>query len=387
MSEIKVNSIKGVSASTAAISIDNSSGTCTANITNNQTNKNLLHNGAMQISQRGDVSGLTASNQVQAVDRMFARLAGSAGTWTISNSTDAPEGFSNSLKWDCTAANASPHATSDFGYIRQTIEGQDVQHLKKGTANALKTSLSFYVKSNKTGNFAVRLNDQDNSRFIGGTYTINSANTWEKKTFTFAGDTSGVLNNDNNGSIQVIWWMVVGSGRTSGTVPTSWTAIAQTSEAAGQTVNMADSTSNEFYLTGIQLEVSDHVTDFEHRSYGQELALCRRYFYKVQPSTTYVSFGVGTAYSSTQAVAHIDFPVPLRASPTFSYVGALNNFYDVSGNFSSFSAIIVNQIMGTSKLGYPSCKVNVTGSGTAGKVFMFASSNSNVVSLNFDSEI
>ena len=320
MSEIKVNSIKGVGASTAAISIDNSSGTCTANITNNLSNKNLFDNSAMQISQRGDVSGLTASNQVQAVDRMFCRLAGSAGTWTISKSTDAPEGFSNSLKWDCTAANASPHATNDFGYIRQTIEGQNVQHLKKGTANALKTSLSFYVKSNKTGNFAVRLNDQDNSRFIGGTYTINSANTWERKTFTFVGDTSGVLNNDNNGSIQVIWWMVVGSGRTSGSVPTSWTAITQTSEAAGQNVNMADSTSNEFYLTGIQLEVSDHVTDFQHESVGITLAKCQRYYERLEYAGGAMSSGMSGFYNTTtEAFFFYHFRVIKRSAPTLEY--------------------------------------------------------------------
>ena len=245
-------------------------------------NRNILINGGMQISQYPAASGLTGSNAVQVVDRMYCRLRGSVGTWTVTQSTDAPAGFSHSLKWDCTSAQTSPHATDDFAYIQQRLEGVSVQQLNKGTADAVKTTLSFYVKSNKTGNFAVRLNDADNSRSIGATYTINSANTWERKTMTFAGDTSGALDNDNAQSLNVLWWMVIGSGRTSGTLPTSWTSLVTADEAVGQDVNMADSTDNEFLITGIQLEVGDQATEFEHKTPSQDQINCDRYYMDVQ---------------------------------------------------------------------------------------------------------
>ncbi len=276
--------------------------------------KNIIINGEMQIAQRGtSKSSLTSSNEVQVVDRMFCRMAGSVGTWTVSQSTDTPAGFANSLKWDCTSANASPHATNDFAYIQQRIEGRNVQHLAKGTSGAVKTTLSFHVKSNKTGNFAVRLNDQDNSRQIGATYTINAADTWEKKTITFPGDTSGALDNDNNQSLNVLWWMVVGSGRTSGTLPTTWTNTVTADEAVGQTVNMADSTSNEFLITGIQLEVGSVGTDFEFQSMDSELAACQRYMYRCQDRM------VGKAQNSADMYnPRLDHPVEMRATPSLS---------------------------------------------------------------------
>ena len=277
-------------------------------------NRNIFINGEMQIAQRGtSKSGLTNSNEVQAVDRMFCRLRGSVGTWTISQSTDAPAGFGTSLKWDCTTARTSPHATDDFAYIQQRIEGRNVQQLKKGTSEAEKITVSFYVKSNKTGNFALRVNDADNSRSIGATYTINSANTWERKTMTFAGDTSGTLDNDNNQSFNVLWWMVIGSGRTSGTLPTSWTSQVTADEAVGQNVNMADSTDNEFLITGIQLELGEVATDFEHRLFGRDLADCQRYMYRVQDRMVGKGQNASDMYNP-----RLDHPVEMRASPTLS---------------------------------------------------------------------
>ena len=272
--------------------------------------KNLIINGAMQVAQRGtSVTGLSSSNIVQALDRMFCRING-AGTWTISQSTEAPAGFSNSLKWDCTTADASP-AANDFNYISQRFEGQNLQHLAKGTSSAVKTTLSFHVKSNKTGTFAVLLTDNDNSRQVGATYTINAADTWEKKTITFPGDTSGALGNDNGHSMNIIWWMVVGTDRTSGTAATTWESSVNANAAVGHNVNMADSTNNEFYITGIQWEVGNTATDFEHRSFDEELNLCVRYYY--QPTTRYY---FGDNSSGGVSRAGIDFRTTMRSSPT-----------------------------------------------------------------------
>ena len=126
------------------------------------------------------------------------------------------------------------------------MEGQNLQHLQKGTSSAKKTTLSFHVKSNKTGTYQVNLRDVDNSRLIGATYTISSANTWEKKIVTFAGDTSGVLGNDNGNSMQLEWWLASGSTYNSGSVPTSWGAIADGNRAAGLNIAIGASTDDEF---------------------------------------------------------------------------------------------------------------------------------------------
>ena len=239
--------------------------------------KNLVINGSMQFAQRGaSVTGLSSSNKVQALDRMFCRING-AGTWTISQSTEAPAGFGHSLKWDCTTADTNP-AASDFNYISQRFEGQNLQHLAKGTSGAVQTTLSFHVKSYVTGTFAVLLTDNDNTRQVGATYTISAADTWEKKTITFPGDTTGALDDDAAHSMNIIWWMVVGTDRTSGTAATTWESSVTANAAVGHDVNMASSTSNEFYITGIQWEVGSTATDFEQMTPGEEKQLCMRYF-------------------------------------------------------------------------------------------------------------
>ena len=347
MSEIKVNSVKGVGASIAAITVDNSTGGCSANLTNNLTNRNLIINGAMQIAARGaSVTGLSSSNKVQAVDRFFCRING-AGTFTVSQSTDAPDGFSKSLKWDCTTADTSL-APGDFAYISQRMEGLNLQHLKKGTSGAVKTTLSFFVKSNKTGNYSVRLFDHDNNRIIGQTYSISSANTWEKKTITFAGDTTGTLDDDNANSLSVIWWLYAGQDRNTGSVPTTWQAQVLANEAMGINVNIADSTANEFLLTGVQLEIGEVATDFEMLSVDKQLSDCQRYYYKDPsggkdhgPWITYTPNG-----DSRGRMMHIK---TMRAAPTMTFssttwrcVGTSNSHAVVNVNFTGVTAANVS---------------------------------------------
>jgi len=239
--------------------------------------RNLVINGAMQIAQRATSStGFVATANYLTVDR-FKLENGSSGTFTVSQSTDSPTEFANSLKFDCTTADASP----DYFLIVHRMEGQNLQHLQKGTSSSKQTTLSFHVKSNKTGTYQVNLRDVDNSRIIGKTYTISAANTWEKKTVTFAGDTSGVLDNDNGNSMQLEWWLASGSTYNSGSTPTAWEAISNGDRAAGLNVAIGASTSDEFYITGIQFEVGDTATDFEHRSFEEELRLCSRYYRKI----------------------------------------------------------------------------------------------------------
>jgi len=275
--------------------------------------RNLIINGAMQVSQRGtSETGITTGKYANAPDRYLLGL-GSAGTWTAAQSTDAPVGFSNSYRLDCTTADASLGG-GDLLVFQQTIEGQNLQHLKKGTSSAESVTVSFYVKSNKTGTYIVELFDADNSRQISQAYTISSANTWEKKTLTYAGDTSGALNNDNGVSLYLVCWLAAGSAYSSGTLSTSWNAFTQADRAVGQ-VNLADSTDNDWSITGIQMEIGEQATPFEHRSFGDELAACQRYFTKNSSASAYQAF---IPSGLTERQFYTFFPVSMRANPTLT---------------------------------------------------------------------
>ena len=242
-----------------------------------QVDKNLLINGGMNIWQRStSVSGITTSGY-RTADRFVTTLT-SLGTWTQSRSTDVPsaQGFGYSLKLDCTTANASPGATGAL-LIQQKLEGQNVQHLLKGTSSAKAVTVSFWVKSSKTGTYILELEDYDNIRHICKAYTIDSANTWEKKELTFDADTTGTLDNDNVASFVVNWWLGAGSNHNSGTLATSWATRTQANVAPGQ-VNLGDSTSNEWYITGCQLEIGEAATDFQFEPYETVLRKCERYY-------------------------------------------------------------------------------------------------------------
>jgi hypothetical protein len=180
----------------------------------------------------------------------FRPSIGTAGTWTISQSTDVPTGygFSNSYKFDCTTADASLAVGDDMA-LQYRFEGQDVQTLRKGTSSAVPVTVSFWVKSTKTGTFILELMDNDNAREISKSYTVSSSNTWEYKTVTFEGDTTGALDNDNARSLTLQWWLAAGTNWTSGTLNTSWADPAQANRVVGQ-VNIADSTSNDWSANG-----------------------------------------------------------------------------------------------------------------------------------------
>jgi hypothetical protein len=281
-------------------------------IADNINFRNILINGDMSQSQRStSVSSITGSGY-NTVDRYTLQLS-SQGTWTQSQSTDVPtgQGFAKSLKMDCTTADASPSASDEFS-LRQKIEGQNLQYLKKGTSSAESTTVSFWVKSNKIGTYICELRDSDNSRQINKSYTISSANTWEKKTITYDGDTTGALDNDNARSLDVVWWLGAGSNFTSGTLQTSWGSIVAANRAVGQ-VNLADSTSNEWYITGVQLEAGT-ASDFEFLPYDVNLRRCLRYYYQDDLRINLKTQRV----SDAKRVAYKAFPVPMRASPTFT---------------------------------------------------------------------
>ena len=175
--------------------------------TNQPNFRNIIINGDMSLAQRATSTSSITGNGYHTIDRYNTNLGG-AGTWTQSQSTTVPsgQGFATSLKMDCTTADGSLSA-SDYLYIEQNIEGQNLQYLKKGTSSAESTTLSFWVRSNKTGTYIASIKDNDNTRMINQSYTISSADTWEKKTITYAGDTTGTLDNDNATSFRLILWL------------------------------------------------------------------------------------------------------------------------------------------------------------------------------------
>ena len=189
--------------------------------------RNIIINGDLSIAQRGTSTASITGNGYHACDR-FKNVISGLGTWTASQSTDVPtgQGFANSFKMDCTTADASP-AAGDYNTLAQIFEGQNLQYLKKGTSDAESLTLSFWVYATKTGTNICELYDVDNTRQISQAYTISSSNTWEKKTLTFAGDTTGTLDNDNGASLQLNFWLAAGSDRSSGTLSTTWTSVTK----------------------------------------------------------------------------------------------------------------------------------------------------------------
>jgi len=332
MSEIKVNSIKGVGASAAAITVNNTDGTCTANITNNLSNRNKIINGAMTVSQRG--TSFTSDGYT--LDR-FERQENTDGAYTVTQSTTSPDGFSNSLKVDVTTADTSISA-SQYANLKYKIEAQDLQDLAFGTSAAKTVVLSFYVRSNKTGNYAFAIQQSDNSfKMASFQYTINSADTWERKTIVIAGDTSGVINNDNADGFILLWAFAAGSNYTTGSLRSTFTARVAADQYVGQGVNLLDSTSNEWYITGVQFEVNSSgvATDFEHRSFGQYLALCQRYYTRLTAGgSNPLHFTGSTKQQQYVSCSRVELPTTMRAAPSISFTGTrdiLNYSSDNSG--------------------------------------------------------
>ena len=325
-------------------------------LTNSQIGgrRNIIINGAMQISQRG--TSFSVSDNIYTLDRFVTEFSG-LGAFTLTQSTDAPDGFGNSLKLDCTTADASP-ASGDIFQLFHKIEGQNLQQLKKGTSDAEKVTLSFFVKSNKTGNMQVNLRDA-NSRIIGATYAISSANTWERKTITFDGDTSGSIANDNTTELTIEFPVGSGSNYTSGAVPTAWEASSDADRNAGSNINIADNTANEWYLTGVQLEVGEQATPFEHRSFGEELSLCQRYYFqKINGNSQPV--GIGSYISSGQIRTYIDFPVEMRADPSIVTSSGTSHFNLENPSDSFDGGWVLVQINKTSAIPYATGSVSGT---------------------------
>lgn len=275
MSTIKANKLESISTSNGGIQLD-SAGHVTVDGVQMPTagtlsHRNLVVNGAMQVSQRG--TSFTSNPNDYTLDRW--RFSTSGGVFDVVQSSTAPEGFSNSLKVDCTTT-TTPTGNQE-GFVETKIEAQDLQHLQYGTSGAQSITLSFHVKSNKTGSYGLWFYQEDASSQYATTYTISAANTWEYKTITIPGNTAAAINDDNGVGLNFRFYLLAGPGY-AGTPAETWTTTLTSNRTTS--LNLGDSTANEWLISGVQLEVGTKATAFEHKSYSDELQRCLRYFYK-----------------------------------------------------------------------------------------------------------
>ena len=310
-------------------------------VQNQSAFKNIIINGDMSIAQRATSQASVTTAGYYTIDRM--QWIADYGTVTLSQDTDVPtgQGFAKSYKADVTTAGTV--VSSGYVLVRQKIEGQNLQYLKKGTSSAESLTLSFWIKSTKTGTYIAELYDADNTRQISQSYTVSSSNTWEKKELTFAGDTSGAFGNDNAASLFVNLYLSAGSDYTSGTLSTSWTSSTNANRAVGQ-VDAQDNTSNNIYFTGIQLEAGTSASDFEFLPHDVNLQRCQRYY-------QFEDGSVGNGGTS-HAESALDFAIAvnvrlapeMRTAPTVTISGT-NQQIDGSGSSVSANVNTVSKTM------------------------------------------
>ena len=318
-----------------------------------QANKNLIINGAMQVAQRGTSVTAKTNSAYQTVDRFLTETNGA--TYDHSQSTTVPsgQGFSYSLKAVIDGA-FTPTSAQYFIPFEQRIEGQNLQHLAYGTSDAKSVTLSFWIRSSKTGTYVVEFSNFNStqSRKYSKQYTINVADTWEYKTLTWEGDTVRSFDNTNDVKGVFYWWVTAGTDFTSGTIPSGWENSTTANRAVGVPTSLADN--DEYYLTGVQLELGDSATAFEHRSYGDELRRCQRY-YNHMPLVMYDTIGSNYNTLSTKSYSyhiHHEFPTTMRASPTCTF--------DVKSSYSPYTSYASNMNVFGINVHKFGCRVNGT---------------------------
>jgi hypothetical protein len=283
-------------------------------------NRNKIINGSMQVAQRNTSAAGVVATGYYACDRMQWYKSGNAMTVTISQAADGPAGFSTCHKIQTTTANTSIASNEYTGNLYYTVENKDMQDLAWGTASAKPMTLSFWVKSNKTGTYSVSpyLTISGSNYVFGSTYTINAADTWEYKTIVIPGFTTTAIPNDNGGAFQLYLNVRCGTGYTTGTAATTWSTYTTTNWAVGHTAQWGTSTSDYISVTGLQLEKSSAATAFEYRPYQQELALCQRYYEVMAFPSGYggIPVTLGQSYQSRKVIGPFCFKVDKRAAPS-----------------------------------------------------------------------
>jgi len=314
----------GIEASGIGITVANINGTQIGG------RRNMIINGAMQAAQRG--TSFTVSD-AYTLDRYKFKISG-GGACTITQDSTTPDDFSYSYKVDVTTADTSV-ASGDHGVIMHVVEGYDFAPANFGSSAAKTCTLSFYVRSNKTGTYGVAFQNASQNRSCIQEYTINSADTWERKSITIPADTGGSWNTTDGVGLKVTWGLMGGSTYATSTLGSyNGSNVFLTSNQ----VNLFDNTSNEWYMTGAQLEIGTQATAFEHRSYSEEMRLCMRYFQKVH--NTQLIFSKNT---STRMRLSAQFMVPMRGTPSYTRT---SNTLDAQGVATTLSSSDTTEAQG-----------------------------------------
>ena len=347
------------------------------------SNRNLIINGGMQVAQRG-TSFTSPESNTFTLDR-WKYEESTANVVDVEQSSDAPAGFERSIKVTTTTAAGSVGA-SDFAQLLYKIEGHDLSRLAYGTSDAKTSTLSFWVKSSVTGSFPFGLQNHDGSRVFPVTYTVNAANTWEYKTITIAGDTGGTWTTSNNTTgMRFTFFWISGSNFTGGVDGGGWAATTGFADLTSTYTANLDVVNATLQITGVQLEVGDTATPFEHRSYGDELARCKRYFERIgiPAGSSYQSFGVGHVHTSVTAVSVIPYEVEKRVNPTASY--------DTGSNFALLNAVgsaVACTAASTSRISTHAVSVTANASGlVAGNATFLLANNTAKPFIDIDAEL
>jgi hypothetical protein len=303
--------------------------------------KNRIINGDMRIDQRNAGASVTFNDSVFPVDRFRSNVSQSSKMNAQQNagSVTPPAGFTNYL--GMTSTSAYSVGASDYFDLAQFIEGFNVADLAWGTANARTVTLSFWVRSSLTGTFGGSVSNSATNRSYVFSYTISAANTWEQKSITIAGDTTGTWNTTNGQGILLFFGM--GDGASVSGTAGSWGSTFFRNVTGNTSV--VGTNGATFYITGVQLEQNTSATPFERRLYGMEMALCQRYYWKVDGGTTgdYIAIGSGVCILTTQVRTYVKYPVAMRAAPTIAYAGTIyaddGTSHTVSSIASAFEGI------------------------------------------------
>lgn len=347
---------------------------------NTLTGRNMIINGAMSVAQRStSVASLGTVNSYNTADRwqIFVGGTASAGRFTQSQAsvTDLA-GFPKSLKHEVTTADTSI-AAGEALQLSQLIEGQNLQALKKGYSDAEQFTVSFYVKGT-ANTYVVEMYDADNTRHVAKTFSVTSS--WSRVELTFPADTTGKLDNDNAVSLYLIIWLHAGSDFTSGTLPATWASVTNANRAVG-VGSLYSAVSNTFEITGVQLEVGETATPFEHKSFADYEWDCQRYYHMVKEgSGTYMQFCTGRAWGTGGANAPYKFPRVMRASPTMTAGGATSDYdFGITAVPAAGSVTLNNDMM----------MINISGSFTTGQIVVIGSNadGSGPAALMFDAEL
>ena len=340
-------------------------------------NRNVIINGAMNVAQRGTSStGAGGSDGYLTLDR-WKTTFNSAGRLTMTQDSSAPSGFANSLKLACTTADTSV-AAGEYFFLQQNIEGQNLQGFAKGTSDAKPFALSFWVKGNASATYVAELYDNDNTRQISKTFNVTTD--WTRIELTYPADTTGALDDDNAKSLNLAIWLHAGTTYTSGTLNSSaWASNTNANRAAGIS-SFYDSTSRTFFITGVQLEVGQNPTEFEHEPFEKTLDKCQRYFYRWNSDVGYSFFAPGYCYSATGVNIMGQMPVPMRAAQTFSSNGNWRICSDSCIN-------VTNLALDKAQDDTPNISVTTGGGNTTGNCYGLGDNNDTSAYLQFDSEL